>query len=95
MPTTSETFSVRLPDDLKAEVESLAKQYKRSRSFIIKEAVEAYVEDRREYLKAIDAAMAEADKGVFHSSEQVFKWMRALGTEQEYPVPEPDIGPEK
>ena len=51
MPTTAETFSVRLPDGLKAEVESLARQYKRSRSFIIKEAVEAYVEDRREYLK--------------------------------------------
>ena len=95
MPSAAQTLSVRLPDNLKKELDTLARLSKRSRSFIIREAVEAYVEDQREYLRAIDEALAEADKGVFHSSEQAFKWMRALGTEHEYPIPEPDIRPEK
>ena len=95
MPPTAQPYSVRLPDDLKAEVDTLATLSKCSRSFIIKEAIKAYVDDRHENLKAIDEALAEADRGVFHSSEQVFKWMRALGTEHEYPIPEPDIHPDK
>ncbi|MBC8036223.1 MAG: ribbon-helix-helix protein, CopG family [Rhizobiales bacterium] len=95
MPTTAETFSVRLPEDLKNEVDALAKLTKRSRSFIIKEATAAYVEEQRDYLKAIDEALVEAKSGVGHSSEQVFRWMRSWGTEDEYALPEPDIRPNK
>lgn len=95
MPANAETFSVRLPDDLRSEVDALAKLTKRSRSFVIKEAVAAYVQDHHDYLKAIDAALKEAESGVGHSGEQVFRWMRSLGTQDEYPLPEPDIRPNK
>lgn len=44
----TETFSVRLPDDLKTEVDRLAASTRRSRSFIIKEAVIAYMCERME-----------------------------------------------
>ncbi len=95
MPSTVEAFSVRLPDDLKAEVDSIAKASKRSRSFIIKEAVTAYVEEHALYLKAIDEALAEADKGIFVSGEKAFEWMDALAKGDMRPVPEPDIFPDK
>lgn len=89
MPTTAETLSVRLPDGLREEVDQLAMHTRRSRSFIIKEAVEAYVQEHRDYLAAIDSALLEVKDGKTHSSEQVFRWMRALGTEGEYALPRP------
>src|SRR5438552_1453620 len=91
VPTTAETLSVRLPNELRQEVDLLAAHTKRSRSFIIKEAVEAYVQDHRDHLAAIDAALIEVKSGNSHSSEQVFRWMHSLGTENEYPLPHPDI----
>ncbi|HEY5598466.1 MAG TPA: ribbon-helix-helix protein, CopG family [Kiloniellales bacterium] len=94
MTSTAETFSVRLPDELRSEVDRLAVLTKRSRSFIVKEAVAAYVEDRRDYLKAIDEAVQEADKGIFVSGEAAFKWLDSIGTVDEKPVPQADILPE-
>lgn len=95
MPSTAETFSVRLPDDLKNEVDAIAKLTKRSRSFIVNEAVAAYVEERRDYLKAIDEALAEADKGIFVSGKRAFEWIDSFATGNPGPVPEPDIVPGK
>lgn len=95
MAAKADTFSVRLPDDLKASVTQLAALTKRSRAFIVKEAVAAYVEEQRAYLEVIDEALAEADKGTFVSGEAAFAWLDSLGTEKELPPPEPDIFPAK
>lgn len=43
---------------------------------------------------AIDTALAEADKGIFVSQETVDRWMESWGTENELPMPEPDIFPD-
>lgn len=43
--------------------------------------------------EAIRAAIAEADKGVFVSSEAVHRWMESWDTDNELPMPEPDIFP--
>jgi len=89
----ADTFSIRLPDDLRAEVDKIAESTKRSRAFIIKEAVEAYVDERRAYRAAIEEAIIEADKGVFISGEKVFAWLDELRTNPDAPDPEPDIFP--
>src|SRR4051812_8226698 len=91
MTDSSGTFSVRLPDDLRRGVDEFAKATKRSRSFVVKEAVAAYMEDRRAYLAAIDEALAEADEGVFISGENVRQWLSSWGKPDELPAPEPDI----
>ena len=91
MPSSAETFSVRLPDGLKAEVDALAKLTKRSRSFIVKEAVAAYMEDRRDYLQAVDEALVEADRGVFVSGAKAFEWLDALAKGSAPSIPDPDI----
>jgi predicted transcriptional regulator len=95
LASKADTFSVRLPDDLKAGVAQLAALTKRSRAFIVKEAVAAYVEEHRAYLEAVDEALAEADKGVFVSGDAVFAWLGSLGMANERPMPEPDIFPDK
>ena len=88
------TFSVRLRDGLRHEVDEFAKATKRSRSFIVNEAVEAYMEDQRAYLEAIDEAIREADKGIFISGEAVDRWLASWGTDNVLPMPEPDIFPD-
>jgi predicted transcriptional regulator len=92
MAEPSGTFSVRLPESLRREVDEFAKATKRSRSFIVKEAVEAYMQEQRAYLAAIDEALREADEsGEFVSWEATLRWMRSWGTPDELPPPEPDI----
>ncbi len=86
-----DTFSVRLPDDLRAEIDRIAESTKRSRAFIIKEAVEAYVEEQRDYDAAVAEALVEADKGVFVSGEKVLVWLEELKTNPNAPEPEPDV----
>jgi predicted transcriptional regulator len=87
----ADTFSIRLPDDLRAEIDKIAESTQRSRAFIIKEAVEAYVDEHRDYLNAIDEAIAEADKGVFISGKAARQWMRDLRTNPKAPAPKPDV----
>lgn len=89
---TSETFSVRLPSETKRELEEYARAIKRSTAFIVKEAVEGVLAERRAYLAAIDEAIKEADEsGEFVSWEATREWMRSWGTPNELPPPEPDI----
>lgn len=94
MSTGSDTFSVRLPEQLRTEVDQFAALTKRSRSFVIKEAVTAYMDEQKAYLAAIDEGIAEADKGIFISGEAFSKWLSSWGTDHVLPPPEPDIFPD-
>jgi predicted transcriptional regulator len=89
---TNETFSVRLPAETKRELEAYAKATQRSSAFIVKEAIEAHLAERRAYLAAIEDAVAEADEsGAFVSWEAARKWMYSWGTPEELPPPEADV----
>lgn len=92
--TASETLTLRLSPETKRELEAYARATQRSSAFIVKEALEAHLEERRAYLAAIEEAEREADEGVFVSGEAVIKWMRSWGTDNELPTPEPDIFPD-
>jgi predicted transcriptional regulator len=85
---------VSLPEELRQEVDNFAKATQRSRSLVVKEAVEAYMEDQRAYQAAIDEAIIEADKGVFISGDAVDRWLKSWGTDNVLPMPEPDIFPD-
>lgn len=91
--TMAQPVSVRLEDQNRENVDRFAKMTKRSRSFIINEAVEAYLKDRIQYLVELDEAVADAHSGYGHSSDQIHTWMKSWGSENELPAPEPDITP--
>jgi RHH-type transcriptional regulator, rel operon repressor / antitoxin RelB len=95
MPAKAATFSVRLPDDVKHQVDEIARATKRSRSFIINEAVALYVRDRAEYARELDEAIKSAINGVGHSAEQVFAWMDAWASGDKRALPAPDVLPLK
>ena len=91
MSESSATFSIRLPDALRLEVDTYAKSTQRSRAFVIKEAVEAFIDERRHYLAAVEEALIEADKGEFISGEAAMDWLESWGTDDLKPAPKPDI----
>ena len=91
----TQPISIRLDDRNKENVDHLAKMTRRSRSFIINEAVEAYLKDRIQYLDELNEAVADAQSGYGHSSEHIHAWMKSWGDEDEYPAPKkPDITPQ-
>lgn len=90
--TASETLTLRISPETKRELEDYARAIQRSSAFIVKEALEAHLEERRAYLAAIEEAVQEADEsGEFVSWEATQKWMRSWGKPDELPTPEPDI----
>jgi predicted transcriptional regulator len=94
MSRKSVEFSVQLPNGLLREIDELATVGKRSRNWVIKHAVVAYLQEQKAYFAAIEEGLAEADKGIFISGERVPEWLASWGTENELPLPEPDIFPE-
>ncbi len=95
MAIKAENLSVRLPAELRDQVDEMARRARRSRSFVIKEAVAAYVRDQKQMLAEIDIAIQSADKGIGHSREQVFAWMDAWAAGDKRPLPAPDIKPDR
>jgi RHH-type rel operon transcriptional repressor/antitoxin RelB len=53
MVNTSSTLAVRLPDDLAAELEQLAREAGRSKSYYARQAIVEFLEDRVDYLRAV------------------------------------------
>ena len=93
MPTTP--FSIRLDTKVKAKLEQEARREDRSAGYIAQMAIEDYLDAKAYKRECLREAVAEADKGVFVSWEKVDAWMKSWGTDDELPMPEPDIFPDK
>lgn len=89
------TFSVRLPDPLKNDLDELAQATNRSRAYLVKEAVAAYVAEQQAYIRELLEAKASAEKGPLYSFDVISRWMDTWGTDHELPPPEPDIFPKR
>ncbi len=86
----STTMTVRLDPEVSAKLDALARDTKRSKSYLAGEAIEAYVTLNSWQVAHIKAALAEDEQGgpgVPHAD--VVAWMDSWGTEQEQPRPEP------
>ena len=90
----SSPFSLRLSSDLKERLDAVAESEDRSASYVATKAIEAFLDARDAKDRAIDAAFREADKGIFVSQAAVHRWMESWDTDDELPIPEPDIFPE-
>jgi RHH-type rel operon transcriptional repressor/antitoxin RelB len=67
----STSVSVRLPDDLAKGLADLSKTIDRSKAYIIKKAIEAYLDEYSDYLIALERLNDKDDKVV--SSEEMRK----------------------
>lgn len=79
MPQTT-TMTVRLPTQVKARLEKLAKSTDRSKAYLASQAIEEYLDVQEWQVKAIKDAIREADSPspVFHEHEEVRTKLKKL-----------------
>ena len=84
-------FTLRLDKDLKTSLEAEAKLEDRSASYLATRAIRMMLEAKAAKRRLIEEAVAEADKGVFISEENMNAWVESWDTGNELPEPEPDV----
>ncbi len=56
------TVSIRLPDEIAKELDALATSLERSKTFIIRKAIESYLRDYADYLIALERLRDKDDE---------------------------------
>ncbi len=82
--------SVRMPDELMAQLEQTAEQTQRSKGWIINHALEDYFEAEQLRLKRLAEtreALNEIKAGKEVDGEAVLAWLDTWGTDDEGPAP--------
>jgi len=87
----STVLSVRVPKELKEQLEYLSRSTKRSKAYLATEALGHYVKKNAWRAKELHEAIAEADKGLFVSHEAMIEWADSLGAGKELAPPRPDV----
>ncbi|MGD9053402.1 MAG: ribbon-helix-helix domain-containing protein [Desulfobacterales bacterium] len=76
------TVSARLDSETAEKLELLAKATARSRSFLVAEAIEAYVEDQAWQIGAIKKGIEQAEKGEFAKEREVRRTFKKWGVNE-------------
>lgn len=84
-------LSLEIDSELKEWIDDEAGRQDRPASEVVSEVLSAAMRRQAARDEMIRAAIREADKGVFISSEKVTEWLESWGTENELPMPEPDV----
>lgn len=84
----SAMMTVRLTPEVSEKLEALARDTKRSKSYLASEAIASYVDRNAWQIEEIKRGLDEARSGtpgIPH--EEVEKWVRSWGTKNELPRP--------
>ena len=77
------TVSARLDPETAKKLELLVKATARSKSFLVAEAIETYVEDQAWQIGAIKEGLKEADSGKFATDREVRKTFKKWGVNED------------
>lgn len=84
------TTSFRLDDDLQEKLDTTANRLKRSKGWIINDALRQYIEQeerKQQMLEQTQEAIADIEAGRVVSGEDVMKWLETWGTLAETKAP--------
>jgi predicted transcriptional regulator len=84
------SLTVRLPTEIEARLERLAKTTSLSKSRLAKDAIVAYLDEQEHQLGKIREGLADAEAGRVISHEKVARWLDSWGDEDELPPPKCD-----
>lgn len=82
--------SVRMPDELLAELEQTAEKLRRSKGWVINDAVKEYIqreERKAQMLEETRLALNDIKAGRVLDGEDVMDWLESWGTEMEKDPP--------
>ena len=80
-------LTAHVPTELASRVDALAERLERSRGWVVKQALTAWVEEEEERHRLTLEALAEADAGPGISHERVKEWSDSLTRGQPLAVP--------
>ena len=81
------TLSVRLPAEIGARLDRLARETSISKSRLAKDAIVAYLDEQEHQLERIREGLADAAAGRVVPHDEVARWLESWGTEDELPPP--------
>lgn len=84
----SKVLTAHVPIDLAEKVDFLAERLDRSRGWVVKQALAAWVSHEEEKTRLTQAAMAEVDQNVLITHEDMLAWSDSLDTANPLPLPQ-------
>lgn len=88
-PAGKQMVSVQMPADLVEAMDRYSETIERPRSWVVREAVAAYLAYEAEKDRATRRALADVDAGRVVSAAAVKAWADSLDTDNPLPVPVP------
>ena len=83
----TKVITAHVPLALAEKVDQLAARMERSRGWIVKQALSAWVGDEEERRRLTLEALADVDAGNLIDHQDVLEWASSLSTETPLPVP--------
>lgn len=87
MTTTTKVLTAHVPLPLADKVDAMASRLERSRNWVIKQALSAWVEQEEERDRLTQVALEDVDAGHVIDHQAVQAWAESLSTSQPLPVP--------
>lgn len=84
-------LALSIDNDTKQRLEAEARWQDQSEAEIAADAIRTYLDRQAHLRRSIEAASAEADKGVFISRETMMPWLKDLFDGKKSPPPQPDV----
>ncbi len=91
----SAILTLRVKNELKEKLESLAEATQRSKSFLATEALERYIELESWQVAHIRKGIKQAEEGLVVSGEEMDRWLASWGTAKKLPPPKPRKRPRR
>ena len=85
--TETKVLTAHVPMPLANKVDQLAGRLERSRGWVIKQALSAWVEQEEERRRLTQEALADVDAGQVIDHQAVQAWADSLDTDEPLPVP--------
>jgi len=83
----TKVFTAHIPVQLAKKIDQLAARLERSRGWIVKQALSAWVEQEEERRRLTLEALADVDAGRVIDHQAVQAWVDSLETDQPLPAP--------
>lgn len=86
-PTDTRVVTAHVPISLAEKVDQMAARLERSRGWIIKQALSAWIEQEEERTRLTREALADVDAGHVIDHQAVQAWADSLGGDEPLPLP--------
>lgn len=87
--TKTKVLTAHVPLSMAEKVDQMAARLERSRGWIMKQALSAWIEQEEERSRLTREALADVDAGRVIDHQAVQAWAESLDTDTPFPVPVP------